>query len=83
MRNIRPRMIRKITLITGVGGLIIIMLGEYLYSANIMKQIGTGIVFVAVLIHVILYRCPHCHRFLSRSTGKYCPYCGRDMDEDD
>jgi len=78
--KIRPRVTRKITLITGVIGLLTVILGEYLYPESIMKQIGIGIVFVAVIIHIILYRCPHCRRFLSKSTGKYCPHCGKDMD---
>ena len=73
---------RKITLTVGVGGLIIVMLGEYLYPDSIMKQIGIGLIFLAVLIHIIFYRCPHCRRFLSRNTGRFCPYCGEDMDEE-
>lgn len=27
------------------------------------------------LVWFIFYRCPHCHKFLGRSTKTVCPYC--------
>ena len=37
-----------------------------------------AVVAGVVLMKVILFRCPHCGRYLGRSfrPGKYCPYCG-------
>lgn len=41
------------------------------------------IFMVALGIHLIFYRCPHCGKFLDRSTGDYCPYCGQQMDPEE
>ena len=79
---LKPKQLRKSTLASGVIGLAVVMLGEYLYPDSIVKFIGMGILIVAVLLHVIFYRCPHCNRFLSKNTGKFCPYCGENMEED-
>lgn len=36
---------------------------------------------LAVGLHLVYYRCPHCGKFLDRSTGDFCPYCGKNVNE--
>lgn len=41
--------------------------------------VATVLLLVGALLHLIFYRCPFCHRYLHRSAGDYCPYCGENM----
>ena len=45
-----------------------------------LTVIGVLLVIAGLIIHFAYYRCPHCGRFLDRSTGAYCPYCGKKME---
>ena len=51
-----------------------------LMEVTALTVIGVLLVIVAVVIHFMFYRCPHCGEFLDRSTGAYCPYCGKKME---
>jgi len=82
MKKYKPRQIRKILLIAVVIGLAVVMTGEYLFQKLIYNMVGMGIIIATVIFDVIFYRCPHCGRFLSKSTGQFCPFCGEDMDEE-
>lgn len=43
----------------------------------IIVTIGIIVMVCSILFRVMFYRCPHCGKFLDRSTGEYCPYCGK------
>jgi len=40
--------------------------------------LGLGLVTAAIILLVIYYRCPHCHRYIRvrGRTPDYCPCCG-------
>ena len=63
-----------------LAGLVIAMIGV---GAEISAISIGGIVVMAgsIIYRVIFYRCPHCDKFLDRSTGDFCPYCGSKVDE--
>lgn len=43
--------------------------------------IGIAIMCAAMIFRFIFYRCPHCGKYLDRSTGQYCPYCREDVNK--
>lgn len=76
MKKLPPKTINAICLaLLAVGALIGV--GGALSEMYVIVAIGMGIIVCAMIFRVIFYRCPHCGRYLDRSTGKYCPYCGK------
>ncbi len=61
-----------------IGGLMIYE-GNYENYAWAYVGLGSLIVFFCSLLYLRLSRCPHCGR-LRQSSGKYCPYCGKEID---
>lgn len=60
-----------------LAGVVITLLG---YGNETVFNVGM-IVSSAALIPVFLFnKCPHCGRWLGRSSGKFCPHCGRPLD---
>ena len=43
--------------------------------------IPAGFVLLFMALSFIFHRCPHCGRFLGRSGGPCCRYCGKNMEE--
>lgn len=43
--------------------------------------IGCIIMVGSGIFYIVFYRCPYCEKFLDRSTGEYCPYCGEKVDK--
>ena len=53
------------------------------YNYSITAEAYTGLVslivfFVCVMFIKFTTRCPHCGK-TKQSLGKYCPYCGKEM----
>ena len=60
-----------------LAGVVITLLG---YGNETVFNAGM-IVSSAALIPVFLFnKCPHCGRWLDRSSGKFCPHCGKPLD---
>ena len=38
---------------------------------------GAVLILLAEVLLLLYYRCPYCGKFLGRSTGRFCPNCGR------
>jgi len=66
--------------ILGVG-LLIALLGIALNEQVVVIMLGLLTMMASIIHHVIFYRCPHCGKFLDRSTGEFCPGCGKKMNE--
>ena len=45
-----------------------------------MTAAGILLTVAAVVFKLVYYRCPHCNAYLDRSTGSYCPYCGKKVE---
>ena len=46
-----------------------------------MAMLGIAVMMGGLLIKILLYRCPHCGKYLDRSSGEFCPYCGKKVQE--
>lgn len=42
---------------------------------------GVVVMLCGLGFQLLFYRCPHCGKYLDRSTGPFCPHCGRSIDE--
>lgn len=73
--------IRKRTFIILGIGLLIALLGIALDEQAFVIVLGLLTMFSSIIHYVIFYRCPHCGKFLDRSTGEFCPNCGKKVDE--
>ena len=56
-----------------VCGFVFVVLNQFLLGA---LMIGVGLLF-----SLLLGRCPHCGKYLDRSSGDFCPYCGKKVGE--
>lgn len=80
MKRPKPKTVQKIFLV-------VILIGVMIGAAGAMTDImpvcccGMGIIIVGMILHIMLYRCPHCDAYLNKSTGAYCPHCGRRINE--
>lgn len=74
-----PRTVRKIVFGTFAVGAVLALVGA-MVEVTALTVIGVLLVIAGLIIHFTYYRCPHCGRFLDRSTGAYCPYCGKKME---
>ena len=78
MKDLTPKKVNAIFILAILIGALIGFLGAYL-EYTVLVFVGMAIMCMAVVLRVIFYRCPHCGKYLDRSTGQYCPYCGRDI----
>lgn len=46
-----------------------------------MAMLGIAVMMGGLVLKVILYRCPHCGKYLDRSSGEFCPYCGKNIND--
>lgn len=81
MKRTTPKQIRKRTFIILGVGLLIALLGIAMNELVALIVTGLLIMFSSTIHHVIFYRCPHCGKFLDRSTGEFCPGCGKKVNE--
>ncbi len=74
----RPKKVRRIfwLLILAAAA---IGFAELELDSQKMPCVGVALLLAAVAFHFIFYRCPFCGGFLDRSTGNYCPHCGKDL----
>ena len=54
--------------------------GGALVQSALLIVAGLLLLIVALVLPFTYYRCHHCSRFLDRSDGEYCPYCGKKME---
>lgn len=81
MKKLMPKQIRKITFLILFIGAIIAFLGISLNENVILIIMGLIAMIASIVFHFVFYRCPHCGKFLDRSTGDYCPYCSKNVNE--
>lgn len=78
MKRWYPRQIRRLVMI-------LLALGVLLAAAGVSREwfplcgLGIAVMVGAILFHLLFYRCPCCGKFLDRSTGDFCPYCGKQV----
>lgn len=50
-----------------------------LFKTDALLHLCLGTPFVAIAFAAVFVRCPHCRHRLYRVSGKYCPYCGKEL----
>ena len=76
MKKLPPKTIDAIYLALLVVG-VLVGVGGALSEMYVLGAVGMGIIFCSMILRVVFYRCPHCGRYLDRSSGKYCSHCGK------
>lgn len=80
MKKLTPKKVNLLCWIIWAVGAILGLFG--LAIENTALMVICVVVMLAFLVfRCIFYRCPHCGRYLDRSTGQYCPYCGRNVNK--
>ena len=80
MNKLKPK---NVNLVIGI----ILILGIMISFFGLLKEntsliiVGMVIMCGAIIFRLIFYRCPHCGKYLDRSTGQYCPYCGEEVNK--
>ena len=82
MNELKPKKVRKIRNGLGIAGAVIAWLGALTEGPTAVMILGVLLLLASTAFHLIFYRCPYCGAHLDRSTGEYCPHCGRKMEED-
>lgn len=82
MRKLTPKKVRFWVITAGLAGIAVFGAGALM---EIKPIAGAGMVIIVgtLIFHLIFYRCPHCGKYLDRSRGDYCPYCGEELEEEE
>ena len=80
MKKLKPQNVNRLVWIALIIGSIIAFCGVPKENSPLLG-IGVGIMCIAIVFRLIFYRCPHCGKYLDRSTGQYCPYCRGNVNE--
>ncbi len=80
MKKLKPKKANAICLLLLAAGAITEIFGAY---AQLRFLVHTGLVLMlgALVFRLIFFRCPHCGRYLDRSSGDFCPHCGKNVNE--
>ena len=82
MKRLRPKDVNSILVIALLIGAVTAFYGVF-SDKTALSVIGIVIMICSVLFRYIFYRCPHCGKYLDRSTGPYCPYCREKVNDVD
>jgi rRNA maturation endonuclease Nob1 len=77
MKNLTPGQVHIVSALIFIIGFLFV--GGGALQKNALMGIGIVIMLGAVAFRFAFYRCPHCKRYLGRSMGSHCPYCGKDL----
>ena len=80
MKDLTPKKLRKVIGLIMCGAVAVGLIGAAA-DILILAVIGIVVMLLALLCHILFYRCPHCNAFLDRNTGEYCPHCGEKVNE--
>ena len=80
MKKLKPKDVQSIFMVGLIVGALTGFIGAF-YEHAVLCCIGGVMMFGMVLFRVVCYRCPHCGKFLDRSTGPFCPHCGKEVNE--
>lgn len=80
MRRLKPRKVHIINWIMLIAGAVIGLIGVF-YDNTPLSCTGIVIMIASIIFRYIFYRCPYCGKYLDRSTGPYCPQCGKKVNE--
>lgn len=80
MKRPKPQNVNRIYIAVLIVGAVTGLYGAQ--SEKIAFFAASMVIIVGdMLFRILFYRCPHCGKFLDRSSGRYCPHCGEDVNE--
>lgn len=80
MKKLKPQMVNFCYIIIVVLAVALAAVGA-ISNIKTFATVGLILLVADVFFRLVFYRCPYCHRYLGRSAGAYCPYCGKEMNE--
>ena len=80
MNKLSPKKVNELYIIILLAGAVITMIGAFT-EKTVPSVIGIVVIFANIAFRLICYRCPHCGKYLDRSSGDFCPYCGKEINE--
>lgn len=76
MKRLSPKKIQAICEMLLLISVAVVLFGVWL-EVKAVIAIGLLLLFGSIVLRIAFYRCPHCGSYLDRSSGDYCPDCGR------
>lgn len=50
------------------------------WEMNWLAGGGMAVMAGAAIVRIVFYRCPHCRKYLGNSSGRFCPFCGKEIE---
>lgn len=80
MNRLSPKKVNRLYIIILIVSALIAFIGVFT-EKNALCVIGIVAIFADIAFRLVCYRCPHCGEYLDRSSGDFCPYCGKEVNE--
>lgn len=78
MKKISPKQVNMYFLLILAAGAVLGAIGA-LSEIKPLAIIGIVLLLGDIVFRLACYRCHYCGKYLDRSKGDYCPYCGKDV----
>ena len=78
MKKISPKQVNLYFLLIFAIGAVLGAIGA-LSEIKPLAIIGITLLIGDIIFRIACYRCSYCGRYLDRSRGEYCPYCGKEL----
>ncbi len=78
MKKPSPKQVNMRFLLILAAGAVVGLIGAC-FEIKFLAMMGLILLVGDIIFRLVYYRCPHCGKYLDRSTGDYCPYCGKDV----
>ena len=82
MKKLSPKKVNKLYAAVLIAGAVTAFAGAFTETTALVI-IGVIVLMANVVFRLAFFRCPHCGVYLDRSTGDFCPHCGREVNEID
>ncbi len=76
MRKRTPKQVNTVFRILFAAGILTGLMGAF-GKLELLTLAGVAVLLGSIVYRLIFFRCPHCEKYLDRSTGDFCPYCGK------
>lgn len=80
VNRLSPKKVNTLYAIILLAAALIAFIGAF-SGKSALSVIGVLVIFADIAFRLICYKCPHCGKYLDRSSGDFCPYCGREVNE--
>ena len=80
MNRLSPKKVNTLYIIILMASALIAFIGAF-FEKTALCVIGVLAIFADIAFRLVSYRCPHCGKYLDRSSGDFCPYCGKEVNE--